>query len=102
MSESLIPFYYEATLAFCNPEWNESKQGIVMAENEDDAWSKVVSEYEKVGGEPAVFATIFPTMRAENNNDKACEQRSDESKGKEKTMGPDIFNDITTEETDNG
>jgi hypothetical protein len=58
----MIPFYFEAKLEYSRSEWNESNKGIVMAADEDDAWSKVVAEYENTGGSPVVYVTIFPTI----------------------------------------
>lgn len=61
---NMIPYYFEAALEFARHEWNENKRGIVMASDEGEAWSKVVAEYEKTGGEPVVYVTIFPTIGA--------------------------------------
>lgn len=58
----MIPFYFEAALEYSRSEWNENKKGIVMAADEGEAWSKVVDEYEKTGGNPVVYVTIFPTI----------------------------------------
>lgn len=63
----MIPFYFEAALEFSRSEWNENKQGIVMAADEGEAWSKVVAEYEKTGGNPAIYVTIFPTIGASHD-----------------------------------
>ena len=58
----MTPFYFEANLTFSRSEWNEKKKGIVMAADEGEAWTKVVDEYEKSGGSPNVYVTIFPTI----------------------------------------
>lgn len=58
----MTPFYFEAALKHSRSEWDENKKGIVMAADEDEAWSKVVSRYENTGGSPVVYVTIFPTI----------------------------------------
>ena len=63
----MTPFYFEANLEYSRSEWNESKKGIVMAVDKEEAWSKVVAEYENTGGSPVVYVTIFPTIGASND-----------------------------------
>lgn len=58
----MTPFYYEADLEFSRPEWNEHHKGIVLAADEGEAWAKVMTHFERAGGEPNVAVKIFQTL----------------------------------------